>query len=107
MSHTKGPWRLGPEKCSYKINDRKKELICEENGFPTSFFALGIGNEDENKTIAIVPLDDSNEENARLIAAAPDLLKACKEALDCLRRPQRGISVTRVTLQMAIDKAEG
>jgi hypothetical protein len=43
------------------------------------------------------------EANARLIAAAPDLLEACKEALDLLGRD--GYSVQQ--LLMAIAKAEG
>uniref|UniRef100_A0A6M3LRI8 Uncharacterized protein n=1 Tax=viral metagenome TaxID=1070528 RepID=A0A6M3LRI8_9ZZZZ len=44
-----------------------------------------------NKTIAKTPWDISNQEeneaNARLIASAPELLEACKEAFTYLDKP--------------------
>lgn len=51
------------------------------------------------------------EANARLIAAAPDLLEAAKDALESLRRLPNGLGAFRVTcmqqLVNAIAKAEG
>lgn len=46
--------------------------------------------------------------NARLIAATPDLLKACKQAIQLLNLicPSINDSLTYLTLQDAIDKAE-
>jgi hypothetical protein len=57
---------------------------------------------------------DCNPEHAHLIAAAPDLLEACKEALDVLRYAQEQMDgpfdmpwpVTQ-RLEAAISRAEG
>lgn len=56
--------------------------------------------------------DSERKANAHLIAAAPDLLEACKAALECCKQlngvnPQSldKFSIDTVTLERAIDKA--
>ena len=46
------------------------------------------------------------EANARLIAASPDLLEACKIALDAIER-SHWHEITRAAIYAAIKKAEG
>lgn len=86
MKRTIGPLRIAPNTCLYEVADQRKRMIAEACGFPVQFEAAAIENETGNKTIAIIPLDDSSIENALLFAAAPDLLDACKKALDYLQR---------------------
>ncbi|MAL41417.1 MAG: hypothetical protein CMO04_16235 [Thalassospira sp.] len=61
----------------------------------------------QGKTIAEAVAGDSIEEieaNARLIAAAPDLLTACKAIMNAETRKQHELAVREV--EKAIDKAE-
>ena len=96
VTHTPGPWHMDTIK-----------------GFPT---AIGVGLEPESgaRAIAILSRDshsskEHQEANARLIAAAPELLEACTAALDRLSviptfSPDRKAIAL---LQAAIAKAEG
>lgn len=62
----------------------------------------------QGKTIAEAVAGDSIEEieaNARLIAAAPDLLTACKAIMNAETRKQHELAVREV--EKAIAKAEG
>ena len=79
-AHTPGPWR--------------------SNDFSSSVYGYIFG---DNQAICRVFLDgDECEANARLIAAAPDLLDACKKALYALKgREHDGF------LRDAINKATG
>jgi len=80
--HTKGPWKVSPEDWSiYNI----------ENG-------------PRDTKIASLRYLDNVEANARLIAAAPDLLEACKKALT-VPEYNLGIGVVEA-LKAAIKKAE-
>ena len=54
---------------------------------------------------AIIEGGDEGEANARLIAAAPELLQRAKEARDVLRRD--GAVFLADHLEQAIEKAEG
>lgn len=57
-------------------------------------------------TIASIPLDATAwEANARLIAAAPDLLVALKQA--CVLLKQYGFNLEHTIMEQAIIKAEG
>lgn len=77
--HTPGPWNLAPRKAKYQaIPANEQEQIELERINGVFFEALSIGS--LAGQIAIVPLDESSEVNARLIAAAPDLLVACEIA---------------------------
>ena len=92
--HTKGPWNLekhAVELCYLVRND--------EYGMAT--LATVSSGKREDGT--------SGDANARLIAAAPDLLAACQEALDYLGRIDEGSEgcELRDSLRAAIAKAEG
>lgn len=101
MSHTKGPWT---------VNSRAIEEVKE----PSSVIAIvndGDDNGDEQ-------LKGEWKANARLISAAPDLLEACKKAIEFINNgvefgyiqlPEKGDSalLTQPMLEQAIAKAEG
>jgi hypothetical protein len=95
MGHTPGPWTLhGWADNDYEIN-AALDTVCNVPGF------------DDDTVDA-----DRAEANARLIAAAPELLAALREIADeCNRRLRKGEdSGDRLTLQLckaAIAKAEG
>jgi hypothetical protein len=84
--HTPGPWKnialsvYGPD-----IIDKRSKPIAKVGG---KTFCLGEA--------------EVFHANARLIAAAPDLLEACKEALEKSHDP-----VVEKILMRAITKAEG
>lgn len=87
--HTPGPWeaRWRSGRCTTVVG-RQRAPIC-----------------DTGTTIDNMQRDEAN---AHLIAAAPDLLDACRAALLQLNgdRPEL-IGVTKVMLEDAIAKAEG
>lgn len=88
--HTPGPWRIENDAPSYCINAGERRHVamvsCYTDGTP--------GNS-----------SSENLANARLIAAAPDLLAAAKLALDdCCDLIQTGAGNA---LEAAIAKAEG
>ena len=61
MTHTPGPWRQGGVK-EFCSTGKCREIVADEG-----HICLVYGTEDED-----------NKANARLIAAAPDLLEACE-----------------------------
>jgi hypothetical protein len=65
--HTKEPWRIGVRKNNYKIEGSKEEMEILQRLGKVSFEALSIGMDEEQ--IAIIPLDESSEANARRIVA--------------------------------------
>jgi len=80
--HTKGPWT---------IDNGPKSLDADHRLF--EIHSLTGGKTNDGNVIAIVvgdifdhtvPLKNQAEANARLIAAAPDLLEACKKAYNTL-----------------------
>lgn len=84
--HTPGPWtiEIPSNGCDrYIIHGKSFEEIC----------ATCLDTEHEMQA------------NARLIAAAPELLEACKMALSCMA-PEDNDATAR-TLRSAIAKAEG
>jgi len=86
--HTPGPWRWERPRVVYRIRGPRGEFILEGNQYHVS-----------------------NGADARLIAAAPDLLVAARSALTWCE--QGGpmdwalVKVWRDALQAAIEKAEG
>ena len=71
--HTPGPWRVVPRKCN-RGNTVGHEVRAKNPN----------AKSDRGENILFVSPDSSvpsAEANARLIAAAPELLKACKAAL--------------------------
>lgn len=81
-------WKIEPEKCLYEVSDPIKKEVCARFGIATEFNALAVGNEDGTKTIAIIPLDDSNIDNARLIASAPEMLEMLEQLLFEINNPE-------------------
>jgi len=90
MSHTPGPWRIG---------DAGNTVFGPPNGNPSPEIVASVA-----------------KRNARLIAAAPDLLAACKAAIGYMRhvatpyddRPGEGYDESVLApLVAAIAKAEG
>jgi hypothetical protein len=71
--HTPGPWKVGP---------RHFSEIVSENEVITTSPRLRVDTEDEIKYYGghLVAESVFRKENARLIAAAPDLFEACKKA---------------------------
>lgn len=88
--HTKGPWRIDcwhgqHDECGALIVGANGERICDTAG---EFYLR------PSECIA----------NARLIAAAPDLLHACKHALNAF---EKNWCIDWNVLEKAIAKAEG
>lgn len=91
MSHTPGPWEV-------------KRLI-DKNGKPYS--TLYECHIDLGPCMIWAPVGDAEQEaNARLIAAAPDLLEACEKAMAEFEHWQI-YGHCRTRLQEAIKKARG
>ena len=96
--HTLGPWIYSQNSCGSCLE------VCDSDGMPVA---------------AITPqMDDTENANARLIAACPELLDALREACDmvdllgreCADRVwdgQRGHAVTADKFRAALAKAEG
>ena len=88
MEHTPGPWGVGTG-WIYAGDLKKGRLVCAE-----------------------IPISEQGDANARLIAAAPELLEALKALTEYMQRlPQhsdRGINVPELRKmgEQAITKAE-
>lgn len=117
MTHSPGPWRFWP------FDDRQPKgkgpylsLVCPREGSNNGASRLVLAPNwlagKPNEVWLSVEDDD-----ARLIAAAPDLLEACKAAQDALTEVYDfiegkgelsfGPSGVRLQLEQAIAKAEG
>ena len=96
--HTPGPWSIFSHPNSPRL--RPKRL--------TRYFEIA---PKAGPALAILPEGraDIQEVNARLIAAAPDLLEALKGAYDEIRPdgPPHGTKDPLPKIRAAIDKAEG
>jgi hypothetical protein len=84
-SHTPGPWRAGE-------GDESHLVFMGEEAIADTWLRGDCGDA---------------EANARLIAAAPDLLVACKEALDFVHDMNAANRQARRQILDAIAKAEG
>lgn len=103
MKHTPGPWTV-------------TELKHSSNGYKASEFQ--IANKEERRCVAVTPKFNRGlrnykeaEANARLIAAAPELLEDAKQALSLLEkwRVENKLPKTQIEydLRHTIAKAEG
>lgn len=72
--HTPGPWEIAPKRCVYRAvpADYETTLRMAQAGVPFEFEALSVGT--NAGTVALIPLDESSEDNALVVRAAPDLL---------------------------------
>ena len=78
MSHTPGPW---------DVDDDTMEIFSITPGHSTGWIAKGLGNDDNGRPLT----PDEMAANARLIAAAPEMLAALREVADgCARRLRKG-----------------
>ena len=110
MNHTPGPWKVAPKSCRYGVTDPALRAKLVKLNLRPEFNALGIGADDETKTVAIVPLDDGNIWDAALIAAAASLLVACERVKMYLEAAERGGAFHAPELQIleiAIKLARG
>lgn len=106
-NHTPGPWHFAPENVGKMIDDGYGILFGEADSWgweKNLYVSVGCSIRAERELGAGVP-----EANARLIAAAPDLLAVAKEAKDLLinelvKEPDRTVFWKLVA---AIAKAEG
>lgn len=96
MSHTLGPWQINPVTGTYRCigsadhSDERLAMLAAIGKM--QFEALSIG--DVRGQIAIIPLDESNRDNARLIASAPDLLALAEQYLsECAECSGTGVQV--------------
>ena len=94
MNHTKGEWEVVPSDCM----TAHYVLI---NAY--DYFEKGYESDDPQTAIA---LRQEDEANARLIAAAPDLLDACKFALDAAEDSELYPLSAMDKLEKVIAKAE-
>jgi hypothetical protein len=84
--HTPGPWRMG-EQCQ---NEREKG----ELHYPIMWPDCGCG------------AHVFREEDARLIASAPELLAACKAWLDFYKLPCAPADITRAAIAKCEEKVQ-
>ncbi len=116
--HTPGPWDAWIRKSKFGITgpaaaDCMNAIIAfKDDPYCVGGSAIQIASESrEAPAIAFGDNKETAEANARLIAAAPDMLEAlkqCKQALDALHQPGDSI-YTRAAdaADRAIDKAIG
>lgn len=97
MSHTKGPWRIG--KIATHVESDSGEGICSTGGY-------------QNNTENQWELNERQQANARLIAAAPDLLEALEKiaTVKCIQfaeLPPDNCGCVGCLARAAIRKAKG
>lgn len=97
MQHTKGPWIFKPKDFNCACDG-----ICNES-------VGSVFSPSDNRYVAKIEVDAGDTPlveiaNAHLIAAAPDLLAACKLALNAF---EKNWAIDWNDLRRAIDKAEG
>ena len=88
---TPGKWSIAPVNQMYKPitpDDHPNRDIILRGGLDKPFEAISIGT--KNGQVALIPLDESKETNAKLIVKAPETKKQRDELLEAL------INITRV-----------
>lgn len=117
--HTPGPWGLGIRAARYLVPEPEATSL-KAHGLNAEFLAVSIGT--KTAQVALVPLDESNEANAKRIVECvnacegienpnvlPELLRALKQTRDALIRyagPETSLyEITEANA--AIARAEG
>jgi hypothetical protein len=101
--HTQGPWRVRPDAGPWRA-------VCEENG--TSAYEAVLA---DDEVVALVvarspdPWGDAppTEHNARLVAAAPELLAALRDLVDMMTGRMDGETVALHNALAALRSATG
>ena len=82
MRHTPGPWKLSLKEGEYTVGKKQAKLLAM-HGLPTTFNALSVGSDNgRGAQMAIIPMDESNQANGYLIAAAPEMYEALLNILN-------------------------
>jgi hypothetical protein len=84
------PWAIGAKRARYVIPDPMAGVL-RSKGLPAEFEALSIGRDDIGQ-VAIIPLDESNRENAEYIVNACNALPALIDLLDRCDRAFRSVA---------------
>lgn len=82
---TPGPWEINPHEAEYMVtavlapdHQMQRAMSLVSTG-KNKFRAISVGNERLGQ-VAIIPLDESNMANAKIVAAALDMAEALKTA---------------------------
>jgi hypothetical protein len=110
--HTPGPWQVVVDVYPHKFGGKhiERRIFTQwvhpqlKSGAPVVNMGVGVGPKDGAKAVTFVSI---SEEDARLIAAAPELLEAAQQALALLRKGANGWGVSKDLLAVAIAKATG
>lgn len=102
--HTKGPWKIGAP--IWMESEETKNRVITAAEYPICYFHYPFNERDEQDEIAA---------NARLIAAAPEMLEACKSVIQLLHDinldggldKNKDFMKSYNALSAAITKAEG
>lgn len=92
--HTPGPWDVNASRNGYTSEVAIEGPIREQETAPVCWIGAN-------------RISSENEANARLIAAAPELLAACRAALEFIQAQRMGSGNAEPLLLAAIKKAEG
>ncbi len=98
MGHTKGPWKVYHKVFRPQLSSRKVLEVQDSNG---------------NSVVPWTGFDSANQStkekiaNARLIAAAPELLEALKDAIQTAGLEKHPFRPWHLTAREVIKKAEG
>jgi hypothetical protein len=109
--HTPGPWLRGITLATRRTLRWPKSQWKGNDAIEQTMIFSSFKMEDEGKSRQLVatlnPLHPDYEANARLIAAAPELLKAAKAGLRYMERSGIGKTSHATNLRAAIAKATG
>jgi len=102
--HTPGPWFHRPE----ELHEGKHRVAGRCPSVYTVIDGKAFGIADALRIQVVPPgRDDIAEANARLIAAAPDLLEACRKALTCASINSDVAALIRAAITKAEHAREG
>ncbi|MCE5212640.1 MAG: hypothetical protein LLG40_13950 [Deltaproteobacteria bacterium] len=108
MGHTKGPWIIHKDEMGrgYEIYGNAPAPGWGSLGHQ-EVCRINAKKHGARRGMAVSYTEHPDDEaNARLIAAAPELLEACKEALSIIEK-YSDVPVHILALKQAITKAEG